>query len=55
MYYIVVDGTHEATEDFWEEALITAAQLDHMYNAPEMNDGVVGTHDIKILDSVSSM
>ena len=51
MYYITVDGEHQAHEDFWEEALITAAQLDYMYNCPEMNDGVQGTHDIKIVDS----
>lgn len=51
MYYITVDGVHQAKEDLWEEALITAAQLDFMHNSPEMNDGVLGTHDIKIVDS----
>ena len=51
MYYITVDGVHQAKEDLWEEALITAAQLDFVYNCPEVNDGHVGSHDIKIVDS----
>ena len=53
MYYIAVDGKTELKEDLWEEALVTAAQLDYMYNAPEVNDGVVGTHKIEILDKCS--
>lgn len=48
MYQILVDGECHATEDLWEEALITAAQTDHMFNAPEMNQGTTGTHQITI-------
>jgi hypothetical protein len=48
VYYILVDGECHATEDFWEEALITAAQTDFMFNSPEMNNGEIGKRAIEI-------
>ena len=50
MYYILVDGECHATEDLWEEALITAAQLEFEHNSPEVNNGEIGSHQIEIKD-----
>jgi len=49
MYYIVIDGVQHGVSFQWEEALIEAAQCDFELNAPELNDGVKGTHDVQIL------
>ena len=48
MYYITLDGIQVDKADFWEEALISAAQLDFIHNSPEMNDGEIGKHAIEI-------
>ena len=49
MYYIVIDGLQHGVSFQWEEALIEAAQCDFELNAPELNDGIQGTHDVQIL------
>ena len=49
MYYIVIDGVQHGFSFQWEEALIEAAQQDHMLNSPELNDGIQGTHDVQIM------
>lgn len=49
MYYIVIDGVQHGVSFQWEEALIEAAQCDFELNAPELNNGVKGTHSVQIL------
>jgi len=49
MYYIVIDGVQHGVSFQWEEALIEAAQCDFELNAPELNGGVQGTHDVQIM------
>jgi hypothetical protein len=49
MYYIVIDGVQQGFSLLWEEALIEAAQMDHICNSPELNDGIQGTHDVQIM------
>jgi len=49
MYYIVIDRVQHGFSLLWEEALIEAAQQDHMLNSPELNDGVQGNYDIQIM------
>lgn len=49
MYYIVIDGVQHGFSFQWEEALIEAAQCDFELNAPELNNGIQGTHDVQIL------
>jgi len=49
MYYIVIDGVQHGVSFQWEEALIEAAQCDFELNAPELNNGIQGTHDVQIL------
>ena len=49
MYYIVIDGVQQSVSFQWEEALIEAAQCDFELNAPELNNGIQGTHDVQIL------
>ena len=51
MYFITLDGKqyrHYSSNEY-VEAMEDAAQLDHIYNSPELNDGVQGSHDIKLL------
>ena len=55
MYFIVVDRKQEAVAHLWEEALIEAAQVDHMFNSPELNDGVQGNHKVEILSFMEMM
>ena len=49
MYYIVIDGVQQSVSFQWEEALIEAAQCDFELNAPELNNGIQGTHDVQIM------
>ena len=51
MYFITLDGKQyrQYSANEYVEALEDAAQLDHIYNSPELNDGVQGSHDIKLL------
>jgi len=49
MYYIIIDGVQHGVSFQWEEALIEAAQCDFELNAPELNDGIQGTHDVQIM------
>ena len=51
MYFIIIDGKQHCQfgSNEYQEALEEAAQLDYMYNSPELNDGVQGTHNIKLL------
>ena len=49
MYYIVIDGVQHGFSFQWEEALIEAAQCDFELNAPELNNGIQGTHDVQIM------
>ena len=51
MYFITLDGKQyrQYSANEYVEALEDAAQLDHIYNSPELNDGVQGSHDIQLL------
>ena len=49
MYYIVIDGVQQSVSFQWEEALIEAAQFDFELNSPELNGGIQGTHDVRIM------
>jgi len=51
MYFITLDGQQyrQYSANEYVEALEDAAQLDYIYNSPELNDGVQGTHDIRLL------
>lgn len=56
MYFIVVDNKqHVGVSQLWEEALISAAQIDHELNSPELNDGVQGDHKVEILSFMEMM
>ncbi len=51
MYFVTLDGKQyrQYSANEYVEALEDAAQLDYIYNSPELNDGVQGTHDIRLL------
>jgi len=51
MYIIFVNGEQHSCYGFNEyvEAIEEAAQLDYMYNSPELNDGVQGNTAVEIL------
>jgi hypothetical protein len=51
VYFITLDGKQyrQYSANEYVEALEDAAQLDYIYNSPELNDGVQGTHDIRLL------
>jgi hypothetical protein len=49
MYFIVIDGVQQSVSFQWEEALIEAAQCDFELNSPELNGGIQGTHDVRIM------
>jgi hypothetical protein len=51
VYFVTLDGKQyrQYSSNEYVEAMEEAAQLDHIYNSPELNDGVQGTHDIRLL------
>jgi hypothetical protein len=51
MYFVILDGKQHKVygSNEYVEAMEEAAQLDWIQNSPELNDGVQGTHDIKLL------
>jgi hypothetical protein len=51
MYFVTLNGVQDRIfgSNEYVEALEYAAQLDFMHNSPELNDGVQGTNDIKLL------
>jgi hypothetical protein len=52
MYFIIfVDGQEyrQYSANEYLEAMEDAAQLDYMYNSPELNDGVQGNTAVEIL------
>jgi hypothetical protein len=49
MYYIVIDGVQHGFSLSWEEALIEADHCNFEINAPKLNNGDVGTHDVQIM------
>lgn len=55
MYFIIVDRKQEAVCAEYQDALADAAQLDHMFNSPELNDGVQGNHKVEILSFMEMM
>jgi len=57
MYLITLDGKQyrQYSANEYVEALEDAAQLDHIYNSPELNDGVQGSHDIQLLTFAEMM
>ncbi len=57
MYFITLDGKQyrQYSANEYVEALEDAAQLDHIYNSPELNDGVQGSHDIQLLTFAEMM
>jgi hypothetical protein len=57
VYFITLDGKQyrQYSANEYVEALEDAAQLDYIYNSPELNDGVQGTHNIKLLTFAEMM
>ena len=56
VFFVVLDNLQHGSAHFSkEDALVEAAQLDFMVNSPELNDGVQGNHDIKILSFMEMM
>jgi hypothetical protein len=56
VFFVVLDNLQHGSAHFCkEEALVEAAQLDFMVNSPELNDGVQGNHEIKILSFMEMM
>ena len=51
VYFVILDGVQHRTfsSNEYVEALEHAAQLDFIYNSPELNDGIQGNHVIKLL------
>jgi len=51
MYIIFVNGEQHSCygSNEYVEAMEEAAQLDYMYNSPELNDGVQGTTVVRLL------
>jgi hypothetical protein len=51
MYFIILNGQQyrQYSANEYQEALEEAAQLDHIYNSPELNDGIQGHNDIQLL------
>jgi hypothetical protein len=57
VYFITLDGKQyrQYSANEYVEALEDAAQLDYIYNSPELNDGVQGSHNIKLLTFAEMM
>ena len=55
MYYIIVDRKQEAVCHEYQDALADAAQLDYIFNSPELNDGIKGEHKVEILSFMEMM
>jgi len=49
VFYVILNGVQHSVYFCKEEAMENAAQLDFIYNSPELNDGVQGTNDIQLL------
>ena len=49
VFYVILNGVQHSVYFTEEEAMENAAQLDFIYNSPELNDGVQGTNDIQLL------
>ena len=51
VYFVILNGVQDAVfgSNEYAEAMEYAAQLDHVHNSPELNDGVQGTNDIRLL------
>ena len=49
MFFVVLNDQWQSAHFCEEEALNEAAYLDFEYNAPEVNHGVQGNHQIKVL------
>jgi hypothetical protein len=49
VYFVIVNGKQHNVYFCKEEALTETAQLDYMYNSPELNDGIQGTNNIQLL------
>lgn len=55
MYFVVLDNQQHSAHFCKEEALVEAAQLDHMFNSPELNDGVQNWIEITVLSFAEMM
>jgi hypothetical protein len=49
VFFVVLNDQQQSAHFCEEEALNEAAYLDFEYNAPEVNHGVQGNHQIKVL------
>ena len=49
MFFVVLNDQWQSAHFCEEEALNEAAYLDFEYNAPEVNHGVQGNHQVKVL------
>ena len=55
MFFVVLNNQQHSAHFSKEEAQLEAAQLDHMLNSPELNDGVQGSQEINILSFMEMM
>jgi hypothetical protein len=55
VFYVILNGVQHSVAFTKEEALENAAQLDYMYNSPELNDGIQGTNNIQLLTFAEMM
>jgi len=55
VFFVVLNDQQHSVHFCEEEALNAAAYLDFEYNAPEVNHGVQGNHQIKVLSFMEMM
>ena len=49
MFFVVLNDQQHSAHFSQEDAYIAAAQLDHMLNSPELNDGVQNFNEADVL------
>jgi len=49
VFYVILNGVQHSVYFCKEEAMENAAQLDFIYNSPELNDVVQGDNKVELL------
>jgi len=55
VFFVVLNNQQHSAHFCQEDAYIEAAQLDHMLNSPELNDGVQNFNEVSVLSFVEMM
>jgi len=55
VFFVVLNNQQHSAHFSQEEAYTAAAQLDHMLNSPELNDGVQNFNEIHVLSFMEMM